>query len=141
MKSDNSTVQSRLSRFDVIRKYLRKFKNHIILGAIVIFISDALILISPYIIKSIFELLERGAASDELLPKVLLLLAIAVGSGILGFATKRIFLWMGRRIEYGLRRDLMNHVIRLSLSFYRKTQAFCKAGRRNDFPACSQSQK
>ena len=120
MASDNSAVHSFSSRFAVVGKYLKDFRSYIILGTVAVGISNVLILITPYIIKSIFELLERGATSSELLPRVLLLLGLSLISGGIGFATKRTFLWMGRRIEYGLRNDLLGHLIFLSPSFYRK---------------------
>ncbi len=121
MVSDSSSIQSRLSRFSVVSKYLKSFRYHIVGGTIAVIIANALVLVAPYIIKGIFELLERGAPSGELIPQITPLIAIAIGSGVLGFAAKRLFLSMGRRVEYGLRHDLMAHVVSLSPSFYRKT--------------------
>ncbi len=121
MPSDRTLTQSRHTRFAFIGNYLKNYKCYIIIGSVVVVAANALALFSPYIIKKIFELLERGAGPEELLPQVLFLLGIAVGSGILSFVTRRTFLWMGRRIEYAIKQDLLTHVIHLSSSFFRKT--------------------
>jgi ATP-binding cassette subfamily B protein len=87
-----------------------------------VILTNGLILTEPIFIKKVFDLLEAGRPSHEILPWILLMFGIAVAAGAVGFATRRTIIWMSHRIEYDLRRDLWAHLLGLPALFFRKTR-------------------
>ncbi|MEZ5357742.1 MAG: ABC transporter ATP-binding protein [Candidatus Zixiibacteriota bacterium] len=122
MASDRPANQSRLTRFAIVGAYLRINILRIVGGCLAVLCSIGLALVAPYIIKSIFELLEQGEPLERLVPRVLLLLAISAISGAMAFVSRKTFLALGRDVEFSLRRDLMAHLTRLPILFYRQTR-------------------
>ena len=109
------------SRFSTIIRYLKCYRWLFAGGVVAVTLASALILVEPYLIKVIFDLLEANASSQEVLPWILLMFGLAFGAGIISFVTRRTIIWMSHRIEYDLRRDLWSHLLELASPFFRKT--------------------
>jgi len=79
-------------------------------------------LVTPYLIKIVFDRLEQQAPSSEILKYVLAMFGLAVLSGVFRFMMRRTIVWMSRRIEYDLRGDIFAHLLKLSPSFYHRNR-------------------
>ncbi|MFQ5499723.1 MAG: ABC transporter ATP-binding protein [Candidatus Zixiibacteriota bacterium] len=109
-------------RFAAILRYFRKYRAYLVVGGIATILSNALILITPYITKLVFDLLQQGGPTSVLLQYVLLIVALAAGSGLFRFMMRRTIIWMSRHIEYDLRSDIFAKLLVLSPSFYHRTR-------------------
>jgi len=122
MTDINNKNNNRQKRFGVILKYFRNYKGYFVVGGLAIILANVLALIIPYIIKIIFDLLEKKAPGEEILKYVLIMLLLAVLSGLFRFLTRRTIVWMSRHLEYNLRGELYGHLLKLSPSFYDNTR-------------------
>ncbi|MEK7775552.1 MAG: ABC transporter ATP-binding protein [Candidatus Zixiibacteriota bacterium] len=113
-----TTGEKSKGRFGTITKYLRKYRLYIILGAASVICTNALMLVTPYITKLVFDLLEKRAPTGEILGYVAIAFSLAVVAGVFRFMMRRTIIWMSRHIEYELRRELFDHLLALSPSFY-----------------------
>jgi ATP-binding cassette, subfamily B, multidrug efflux pump len=109
-------------RFGTITKYLRKYRLYIIVGAGSVICTNALMLTTPYITKLVFDLLEKRAPSGEVLRYVALAFSLAIVAGVFRFMMRRTIIWMSRHIEYELRRELFDHLLVLSPSYYHENR-------------------
>ena len=114
-EAENLSIRQRLS---TITKYFRKYRRYLVWGVLFITLSNVFILITPYIIKIIFDRLEAGAGSGVVLNWVLIMLGATLISGVFRFLVRRTIIWMSRYIEYDLRGELFGHLLKLSPSFY-----------------------
>ncbi|PWB68801.1 ABC transporter ATP-binding protein, partial [candidate division GN15 bacterium] len=109
-------------RFTTITRYLKGYKGYLIFGAVSVVLANVLLLINPYVLKVIFDRLAKHASSAEILMPALLMVALAIASGIFRFLMRRTIIWMSRRIEYDLRGALLDHLLTMSPSFYDRTR-------------------
>ncbi|MBD3402204.1 ATP-binding cassette domain-containing protein [candidate division GN15 bacterium] len=126
-------------RFSTISGFFREYKAYLIWGGLFIVITNSLALINPYIINSIFTVLEdKGVdsrslqgyldwwdattAMDKVLYLVVLMITLAVLAGIFRFLVRRTIIWTSRHIEYRLRGRLVSHLMTLSQSYYHNTR-------------------
>ena len=122
MTQETDTRPTGPGRFSTITRYLKGYKGYLIFGAVAVVLSNVLLLINPYVLKVIFDRLEKHASSAEILLPALLMVGLAIGSGIFRFLMRRTIIWMSRRIEYDLRGALLDHLLKLSPSFYDRTR-------------------
>jgi ATP-binding cassette subfamily B multidrug efflux pump len=109
-------------RFDRILRYLRGYRGYLIFGGISVILANGFLLINPYVVKVIFDRLQAGALSDEILKLALLMVGLAAVAGFFRFMMRRTIIWMSRRLEYDLRGELTRHLLKLSPSFYDTTR-------------------
>ncbi len=109
-------------QFSTVTKYLRKYRGYLIAGGFAVILSNLLILVVPYISKLVFDALEAGSPNSVILKYVALAFAMAVLSGVFRFAMRRTIIWMSRHIEYDLRSEIFDHLLKLSPSFYHQTR-------------------
>lgn len=117
--AENLSLRQRLSS---ITKYFRKYRGYLVWGVLFITLSNLFILVTPYIIKIIFDRLEQGVDSRVILKWVLIMLGVTVISGVFRFLVRRSIIWMSRHIEYDLRGELFGHLLKLSPSFYHENR-------------------
>jgi len=122
MTQETDTRPSGPGRFSTITRYLKGYRGYLIFGAIAVVLSNVLLLINPYVLKLIFDRLENHAPSSAILLLALLMVGLAIGSGVFRFLMRRTIIWMSRRIEYDLRGALLDHLLKLSPSFYDRTR-------------------
>ncbi len=113
---------SEKNRFHIIFKYLRHYRKYLIWGGIAVLGSNALLLLNPYLLKMAFDRLEKHAPSGEILEIALFIIVFSVFSGIFRFSMRRTIIWMSRKVEYDLRSDLFEHLLKLNPSFYHNTR-------------------
>ncbi len=105
-------------RFAIILKYLSLYRKYLYIGFVAVVGANTLILINPYLMKIAFDRLEQKTPPSEILNIALLIVLFAVLSGIFRFAMRRTIIWMSRKVEYRLRADLFEHLLKLNPTFY-----------------------
>ena len=106
------------NRFKIIIKYLRRYRKYLLWGGLAVIGSNTLLLINPYLLKMAFDRLERHVPSREILETAILIVGLSIVSGIFRFSMRRTIIWMSRKIEYDLRSDLFEHLLKLNPTFY-----------------------
>lgn len=117
-----SKKQKERKQFDTVLKYFKKYKRYLFGGGIAVVLSNAFILIMPYISKLVFDALENNEPSSVILKYVLLTVGAAAFSGLFRFFMRRTIIWMSRYIEYDLRNEIFGHLQKMSPSFYHQTR-------------------
>ncbi len=110
------------SRFSRIRVYLRRYRKYLIWGGLATVLSNSLMLINPFILKLSFDEIENGAGSSDILKYVLAIIILAILAGLFRFMMRRTIIWMSRKVEFDLRSDLFNHLLKLGQNFYNNTK-------------------
>lgn len=133
--SDTHAAQELPGRFSVIGKYLGQYRGYLIWGFLFIILANTFSLVTPYIIKSVVNLLEgkdlraplverylamfhQSDTMDKILWLGLLVIALSIVAGIFRFMVRRTIIWMSRFLEYRLRGQLVEHLLGMSQSFY-----------------------
>lgn len=116
------TSSDTASRFTTITKYLRQYRGYLVVGACAVVLANALILANPYVMKLIFDGLEKGLPRKQLLTYVGLIVVLALVAGIFRFLMRRTIIWMSRRLEYDLRNELFGHLLTCAPSFFDRTR-------------------
>jgi ATP-binding cassette subfamily B multidrug efflux pump len=105
-----------------VLKYLRRYRGYLIAGGVAIVLTNAFIQAMPWIVKNAIERLESGSATSAyLIRSALLIVFVAVMSGLFMFFLRRTIIWASRFMEYDLKNELAAQLIRLPRSFYNKT--------------------
>lgn len=137
--ADHNTSDTTPGRFSTIAGYFREYKSSLIWGALFIILTNALSLVNPYIINSVFTILEGKGVDSRLLARyldwlgerdaiasvmylVLLMIVLVLIAGVFRFLVRRTIIWTSRHIEYRLRGRLARHLMTLSQSFYHRTR-------------------
>ena len=99
--------------------YVRKHAGLFILGGLALIGTNALGLFIPRLLQEGIDSVERSGSAGHAASMALLIALIAVGQGAVRIAS-RLWLFFGaRRIEYEMRRDIYDHLLRLPPSYYR----------------------
>jgi ATP-binding cassette subfamily B multidrug efflux pump len=108
-------------RLHTLRKYFRKYRHYYYWGIVVLVGTNAVGLAVPWLLKHGIDGLKAGESLSTLFWLALGILAAAIVSGVFRFFSRRTIIWASRHIEYDLRNELFNHLLKLSASFYQKT--------------------
>ena len=84
--------------------------------------STGLFLAMPGIVRRAIEELGAGVTQGRLFRLASLIVLLAVGDAIALFLTRRILIGASRDIEYEMRQDLFDHLLRLPPTWYRKNR-------------------
>ncbi len=122
MKNTQTPTSDSPTLFSTISGYFRKYRGYLIAGSTAVLVTNILLLYTPYLTKVIFDRMESGAPSGEILKYVLLIIGLTMVAGIFRFLMRRTIIWMSRYIEYDLRCDIMSHLLKQSPSFYHRTR-------------------
>ncbi|GAA5521164.1 putative multidrug resistance ABC transporter ATP-binding/permease protein YheI [Fodinibius salicampi] len=120
-----------------LNRYFKKYKGTIILGSLFLTASNFFLVWIPVYLRrtvdqvteieldrssesfgNIFELLFSSDASWLLAKNALLLVGAVVLSGVLLFATRQTLIVASRKIEYDLRNDIFDKLLKLPQRFY-----------------------
>lgn len=101
--------------------YFRKYRRTLLWGILFIFLSTVFAVIAPAIIRRAIDGLEQNLTSSTLLQYALLIVGVALFSGLFLYLTRQSIIVVSRRIEYDLRNDFLRHVEKLSQEFFSRT--------------------
>jgi ATP-binding cassette subfamily B multidrug efflux pump len=101
-----------------LKNYLKEYKHDLIVGLIMIIISDVLFAVLPKILQFMIDAIANGIRLDKLAIYAAVLVGIASGYAVIRFLMRKIVVGVSRKVEYQLRNDFFNHLQRLSLRFF-----------------------
>jgi ATP-binding cassette, subfamily B, multidrug efflux pump len=97
--------------------YLGKYRVKMALGFIMVLLTVAASMFSPWVLKYVIDGLMHALQKEKLPLYAALILGLSVLEGIFRFGMRRILIGVSRDVEYDLRNDFLAHVQKLSLSF------------------------
>ncbi len=109
-------------RFHRIIAYLGRYKKYLFWGGLAVIFSNSLMLINPYLLKTAFDRLEKGAVPSTIFPIAVAIVVLALLSAVFRFSMRRTIIWMSRKVEYDLRVDFFSHLLTLNPTFYHNTK-------------------
>jgi ATP-binding cassette subfamily B multidrug efflux pump len=142
-----SVALNPFARQQTILKYYRKYSGYFIWGFLVLLGSSGFAVITPLLLKegidAVSFVVSAGSGgfrpnllwypSDAvhdvlaitvkslLIKYALSIVALAIVGGIFRFYARRTLIWASRHIEYDLRNELFEHLLKLSASYYNRT--------------------
>ena len=102
--------------------YLSPYRSKIVIGLVLILITNALALIAPWLVKFAIDSLSQVQAKSVLLRYGLLILAIALVQGFFRFLVRWVLLAASRGAERDLRNAIFTHLMKLPLSYFNRTK-------------------
>ena len=104
-----------------LRKYFVRYRWRLLAGALFILGSNACAVVVPMVMKDAVDTLTGDHPGGRPLGHAaLLIVGLAVASGVCRFHIRQTLVVLSRLIEYDLRQDLWQHVLRLPLAFFRR---------------------
>ena len=110
-----------MKKLNYIKPYLKRYRRYMVWGLLSIAASNVLAFLAPLVLRSAIDKIEIGISRTQLFWDALLIVGLAVGSGVFRFLVRRTVIWASRKIEFDLRGDLFRHILRLDGSFFDKT--------------------
>src|SRR3954465_14882711 len=101
-----------------LTSYLKQHKLRIILGFSCALLTNALLVVNPWIIKYAIDSLYQSVTWEKLGYYASILMFFTLGQGFFRFWTRWLIIGVSRDIEYSLRNDLFAHLERLPMAFY-----------------------
>ena len=112
------SIKDKISR---LLAYFGRHKKYLIWGIIVTILSNALSMVSPWVVKVAIDELENNRATHTDLQRFALIIVIlAVAAGFFRFFMRRTIIWGSRLFEYEVRNDFFRHLLKLPRSFYQE---------------------
>lgn len=112
--------------FDVLSKlswFFKQYWKQYTLAIVLLMIASVLEVIPPYLLGSIIDILTAGSMTTAILAKYLLIFGgIIVGGYILNFVWQFRLFEGAINLEKILRRNLMQHFLRMTPTFYEKNR-------------------
>jgi len=112
--------------FDVLSKlswFFKQYWKQYTIAIVLLIIASGLEVIPPYLLGSIIDILTAGTMTTAILTKYLLIfVAIIVGGYVLNFVWQFRLFEGAINLEKMLRRNLMQHFLRMTPTFYEKNR-------------------
>ncbi|AVK96570.1 ABC transporter ATP-binding protein [Lysinibacillus sphaericus] len=112
--------------FDVLSKlswFFKQYWKQYTIAIVLLIIASGLEVIPPYLLGSIIDILTAGTMTTAILTKYLLIFAaIIVGGYVLNFVWQFRLFEGAINLEKMLRRNLMQHFLRMTPTFYEKNR-------------------
>lgn len=103
----------------ILKKYVKKYMMHYLIGIIALVVVDMISLQIPLITGQITDGLQKNSFDQQmLLRQIGILLIIGVLIASIRFIWRYFIFGTSRKIEYGLRNDFFGHIEKLSLRFF-----------------------
>jgi ATP-binding cassette subfamily B protein len=122
MTDGNESKIKRRRAMRSIRRYLARYRVGLTTGAICLVITNALLLVNPWILKVAVDGLKAGVTQHRLLFLAVAFIGVTVVSGVFRFLMRRILIGISRKIEFDIRGDFFAHLETLSPAFYNKNR-------------------
>ncbi len=98
-------------KINIISKYLRPFKNELIIGAASLLFVNILSVIIPLEVKNIIDELQNGFSSKYIITKALWLILLATLMAVIRLSSRQIVFGIGRKVEVNLRQKIFDHLL------------------------------
>ena len=119
------------SRFDpvrlfpylsALRPYLFRYRGEFLKGYLCILAQSGASLATPWLLRRGIQDIQAGGRASDLVGVAAGILALSAVSGVFLFLKRWVLIGASRLVEYDLRRDFFDHLLRLSLSFYHRNR-------------------
>jgi ATP-binding cassette subfamily B protein len=106
--------------------YLAKYKKTLLLGLLTVVGSNLFAVAQPWFVGRAVDSLKEGLElhrvdSADLLMYAGLVVGFSLVAGVFTFLTRQTIIVVSRHVEYDLRNDFLQHIQKLSLSFFQNT--------------------
>ncbi|MFB7159746.1 MULTISPECIES: ABC transporter ATP-binding protein [unclassified Lysinibacillus] len=112
--------------FDVLSKlgwFFKKYWKQYSIAVVLLMIASGLEVVPPYLLGSIIDMLTAGEMTPALLTKyILIFVCIIIGGYVLNFVWQFRLFEGAINLEKILRRNLMQHFLRMTPTFYEKNR-------------------
>ncbi|MEY9978471.1 ABC transporter ATP-binding protein [Lysinibacillus sp. RC79] len=112
--------------FDVLSKlswFFKKYWKQYTIAVLLLMIASGLEVVPPYLLGSIIDILTAGEMTTALLTKyILIFVCIMIGGYVLNFVWQFRLFEGAINLEKILRRNLMQHFLRMTPTFYEKNR-------------------
>ncbi|KOP78528.1 multidrug ABC transporter ATP-binding protein [Lysinibacillus sp. FJAT-14745] len=112
--------------FDVLSKlswFFKKYWKQYTIAVLLLMIASGLEVVPPYLLGSIIDILTAGEMTSALLTKyILIFVCIMIGGYVLNFVWQFRLFEGAINLEKILRRNLMQHFLRMTPTFYEKNR-------------------
>lgn len=98
--------------------YFRPYRRGIVLGLILVVVSNLFQIAGPYLLKVAVDALEENLTMDVVVRYAGLLILVAVLGGVARYGMRELLNGLSRRIERDLRNDVVDHLLSLPVQFY-----------------------
>ncbi len=98
--------------------YFRPYRQGMITGLVLVVVSNVFTLLGPYLLKTAIDALETQQSRWLLVRYALLIVLVAVVSGVSRYYMRELLNGISRRMETDLRNNLFAHLLRLPAQFY-----------------------
>jgi len=98
--------------------YVLQHRRPFFIGFLCVFVTTAVALASPWVLKLAVDDLERGVDAQKIRFYAAALLGLAAVGGVFRFLMRRIVIGASRSIEYAIRNDFFAHLQRLDLAYF-----------------------
>ncbi len=106
------------SRWWIVRAHLPKYRTYIIIGLLSVLVAGAFSVARPYVLKIALDDLEQGRLKNYGISLGLTFIGLSIVSGAFLFLNRRTIIWMSRKLEYDLRAEMFERLLRQPMSFY-----------------------
>ncbi|MBI1318160.1 MAG: ATP-binding cassette domain-containing protein [Candidatus Hydrogenedens sp.] len=104
-------------------RYNRPYWRAYAIGAVLAVSFSGINLATPIVLRTILAGFEQGIMTREALwGWAALMIGASITSGIFRFFQRTLMIGASRQFEYHLRNDIFEHLLRLSLAFFRRTK-------------------
>ncbi|HZL85694.1 MAG TPA: ABC transporter ATP-binding protein [Candidatus Krumholzibacteria bacterium] len=108
--------------FSTLRPYLVRYRTAFWIGSVWILCTAGIGQVVPWLLGAAVDVLRAPERQSLLGPYCLAIVAAVLVQGYFRFRMRRDLIGASRQIEYELRRDLFDHLLRLPPSFYDKSR-------------------
>jgi ATP-binding cassette subfamily B protein len=115
--------QKFLKKLERLIAYFKRHKKYLYWGVLVTVLTNAISMVSPWIVKMAIDDLRQNAATySQLRTYATLIVILAIGAGFFRFLMRRTIIWGSRIFEYEVRNDFFLHLLGMPRSFYQETR-------------------
>jgi ATP-binding cassette subfamily B protein len=107
-----------MNQLRTLLPYFRPYRTGMIVGLVLVVVSNVFRISIPYLLKEAIDALERNLSMDVVLEFAGLIVLVAVLGGLARYGQRELLNGLSRKIERDLRGDLVDHLLRLSPEFY-----------------------
>ncbi len=101
-----------------LNRYFKRYKGKLALGIVFILISDITQVYIPILLKDSIDAIQNHLNYDLIVKYAIMIVGAAIISGIFRFLIRETIIVVSRKIEYDLRQDFWEHLLKLSYRFY-----------------------
>lgn len=105
-----------------LKKYLIEYKRQLIIGFVLINLSNVLASIIPKLLQRIIDAIAAGVPLQRLALFAVALVALSVVASAIRFLMRKTIVSVSRQVDYQLRNDYFSHLQKMSLQFFVKNR-------------------